>query len=159
GTQTASAEQQQQGGDQSAGQQGGSQGQQGQQGGGEQNGQQQGGGRRGEGAGDKAGGNSGNGQQNGSNGQGNGGRPHGHDGGSTTLHAPSGPGDHSPGKAIGSSETYVRVYDSVKTQTQGETEKVSGQINPLAPASGTIQVLGEGEKSDPTIQTYESQLP
>ena len=60
---------------------------------------------------------------------------------------------------LGGSESYVRVYDEQRTQTQGETEKVSGQINPLAPASGTIHVLGQGEKSDPTIQTYDSQLP
>ena len=156
GGQTAS--EQQQGGGQQGGQQGGSQGQQG---GGQQNGGQQGGGQRGAGAGQTAGGEQGNGKQNGSNGQGNGGEQQGN-GGSTNLHAPSGPGEfgeHAVGRTVGGSESYVRVYDEQQTKTQGETEKVSGQINPLAPAAGTIHVLGQGEKSDPTIQTYDSQLP
>jgi hypothetical protein len=36
---------------------------------------------------------------------------------------------------------------------------VSGKINPLGAASGTQQILGQGDKGDPTIQTYDSQLP
>ncbi|HUO07213.1 MAG TPA: hypothetical protein VM008_02690 [Phycisphaerae bacterium] len=144
----------QQGGGQQGGQQGGGQegqqgGQQGQQGGG----QQQGAGQQGAGAGQTAGGGQGSGKQNGTGGDRTG------EGGSTNLHAPSGPGNHDPGKPLGGSETYVRVYDQTITKTQGATEKVSGQINPLAPAAGTIHVLGQGEKSDPTIQTYDSQLP
>ena len=160
GGQAASS--QQQGGGQQGGQQGGGQQQMGQQGGGQQNGGQQGGGQRGAGAGQTAGGEQGNGKQNGMSGQGNGGQEQNSGGGSTNLHAPSGPGEfgeHAVGRAVGGSESYVRVYDEQRTQTQGETEKVSGQINPLAPAAGTIHVLGQGEKSDPTIQTYNSQLP
>lgn len=159
GGQMANAQQPQQ---QGGGQQGGGQQQTGQQGGGQQGGGQQGGGQRGEGAGQSAGGQAGSGKQNGNNGQGNGGTPQGSSGGSTNMHAPSGPGEygvHAIGRSVGGSESYVRVYDEQRTQTQGETEKVSGQINPLAPAAGTIHVLGQGEKSDPTIQTYESQLP
>jgi len=151
GSQTAnsgqSGEQQSGEGLQGAGPQNG-----GQQGGGQEGGSQQGGSQQ------AGGGQQGSGQQNGNGVNGTAGEQM-RGGGSTNLHAPSGPGDHSAGKPLGGSEAYVKVYDETQIQSQGKTEKVSGKINPLAPAAGTIQVKGQGDNTDSTIQTYESQLP
>jgi undecaprenyl pyrophosphate phosphatase UppP len=130
--------------------------------------QQQGGGQSGQnggqqqagGQGGQSGGQQGGGQQSAqaAGGQ-SGGDPQSNGGGSTNLHAPSGPGDHNAGHPVGGTSDYVKVYDEKAIISQGQMEHVSGKINPLGVASGSQQILGQGDKGDPTIQTYESQLP
>ncbi len=88
-----------------------------------------------------------------------GGNPDSPGGGSTNLHAPSGPGDHLQGHPLGGTGEYVKVYDEKAIASQGKMEQVSGKINPLGAASGTQEILGQGDKADSTIQTYDSALP
>jgi hypothetical protein len=136
------------------------------QGGGQQSGQPQSGGQKGQpggqqqstSGGQSGGQQSGGGQQTAQANQSGGGDDSG-SGGSTNLHAPSGPGDHNAGHPLGGTGQYVKVYDEKAIASQGQIEHVSGKINPLGAASGTQQILGQGDKGDPTIQTYESQLP
>jgi hypothetical protein len=102
------------------------------------------------------------GQQNSGEGKGEGsGKGDGKDrgSGSTNFHQRGGPGDQYQGTDDGGTGTFVRIYDQKKIDSAGKQEKVGGKINPLGQAIGTVQVMGEGEKTDPDIKSYADELP
>jgi hypothetical protein len=78
--------------------------------------------------------------------------------GSTMLDSPGGPGGHQEGP-IGGKESFVRIYDPVKTSTGGNQEKVGSFINPLGAATGSMEVIGQADKNDPSIKSYKDVLP
>jgi hypothetical protein len=79
--------------------------------------------------------------------------------GSTNFHQRGGPGDQYQGDQIGAKGTFVRIYDQKQIESRGAQEKVGGKINPLGQAVGTVQVMGQAEKTDPDIKSYADELP
>ncbi len=78
--------------------------------------------------------------------------------GSTMLEGRSGPGDQKEGPT-GTVKTFVRLYDANATDTNGTQQKVGSFINPIHPASGTMDVMGTADEKDSQIKTYADVLP
>jgi hypothetical protein len=75
------------------------------------------------------------------------------------LEGRSGPGGRDDGPLHGKN-SFVRIYDSRSTDTNGSQEKVGSFINPLnGPANGSVDVMGSADDKNSQIKTYSDVLP